>query len=219
MKKVNIVEQLNICEYIKAADASLSAMKFTEHNVAHVSRVSKMACKLLSDLGYDEHTIELTEVASYLHDIGNIVNRKDHAHSSALMAYDILMKKEYPLQDIFTIMSAIGNHDESSGVPVSPISAALILADKSDVRRSRVRKSDQSEFDIHDRVNYAVSSSYLEVNEEDKLISLHLTLDTDYSSVGDYFTIFASRMEMCKKAAGFFGFRFCLSINNINLIN
>ena len=213
-----IVEKLNIGEYIKSADKVLSAMKFTEHNLAHVSRVSKMACKLLSDLGYDEHTIELAEIASYLHDIGNIVNRKDHAHSSALLAYDILMKNNYPLEDIFTIMSAIGNHDESSGLPVNAISAALILADKADIRRSRVRKLNINDFDIHDRVNYAVSSSKLEVNRVINIINLKLKLDSEYSSVMDYFSIFADRMELCKKAAKFLNMDFCLTINDTKLM-
>ena len=211
--------ELGISEYIKAADNSLNVMKFTEHNVAHVTRVANMACKLLSELGYNKHTVELVEIASYLHDIGNIVNRYDHAHSSALLAYNILISKNYLLNDIFTIMSAIGNHDESSGYPVNEVAAALILADKSDVRRSRVRKLYLSDFDIHDKVNYSVTSSVLSVDKENKLIILNLTLDNEYSSIMEYFSIFSSRMELCKKAAQYLGMRFCLKINNISLMD
>lgn len=214
-----VIEKLNLKPYIRAADTNLWAMKFTEHNIAHVSRVAKMACKLLSDLKYDDHIIELTEIAGYMHDIGNIVNRKDHAHSGALLAYDILMKHNYPLDDIFIIMSAIGNHDESSSYPVNPVSAALIIADKADVRRSRVRKLNLEEFDIHDRVNYAVSSSVLEVDNVNKTINLNLVLDLEYSSVMDYFSIFSDRMELCKKAAKFLGRDFCLRINDVILKN
>lgn len=214
-----IFNKLDISEYIKAADNSLSAMKFTEHNVAHVTRVAKMSYKLLLDLGYDEHTIELAEIASYLHDIGNIVNRNDHAHSGALLAYNILINKNYSLNDIFIIMSAIGNHDESSGYPVNEVAAALILADKSDIRRSRVRKLDLSKFDIHDKVNYSIISSSLSVDTENKLIILSLNLDREYSSIMEYFSIFSSRMELCKKAAEYLGMKFCLKINNISLMD
>lgn len=214
-----IFNELDISEYIKAADSNLNTMKFTEHNVAHVTRVASMACKLLSELEYDEHIIELVEVASYLHDIGNIVNRHDHAHSSALLAYNILISKNYPLNDIFIIMSAIGNHDESSGYPVNEVAAALMLADKADVRRSRVRKLDLSEFDIHDKVNYSVTSSVLSIDKENKLIILNLVLDSEYSSIMEYFSIFSSRMELCKKAAQYLGMRFCLKINNISLMD
>lgn len=214
-----IFNKLDISEYIKAADNNLSAMKFTEHNVAHVTRVAKMSCKLLLDLGYDEHTIELAEIASYLHDIGNIINRHDHAHSGAMLAYNILMNKNYSLSDIFIIMSAIGNHDESSGYPVNEVAAALILADKSDVRRSRVRKLDLSKFDIHDKVNYSIISSSLSVDTKNKLIILSLNLDREYSSIMEYFSIFSSRMELCKKAAEYLGMKFCLKINNISLMD
>lgn len=215
----NVLQELHLDKYIRAADARLQAMQFTEHNWAHVSRVSKMACKILLTLGYDKHTIELAEVASYMHDIGNVINRHDHAHSGALLAYDILMKAGYDLDDVLQIIAAIGNHDEKTGSPVSPIAAALIIADKSDVRRSRVRKTDISTFGIHDRVNYAVSSSTLDIDVENRVITLNLELDTNYSSVVEYFTIFSSRMMLCKKAADYFEMNFCLQINDTVLMN
>lgn len=219
MNKDFLLNEPDIVKYIKAADDNLSAMKFTEHNVAHVTRVAHMACKLLSDLDYDSHIIDLAEIAGYLHDIGNIINRQGHAHHGAILAYNILKEKDYKLEDIFTIMSAIGNHDETSGIPVNEVSAALILADKADIRRSRVRQLDLNEFDIHDKVNYSVTSSNLSVDKENKLISLNLTLDTKYSSVIDYFSIFSSRMVLCRKAAEYLDMNFCLNINNITLMD
>lgn len=215
----NILSNTEIVKYIKAADVSLNAMKFTEHSIAHVSRVAQMSCKLLQDLDYDSHSIELASIAGYLHDIGNIINRHDHAHSSAILAHYILKENGYSLEDIFVVMAAIGNHDESSGVPVSAISAALILADKADIRRSRVRKLDINQFDIHDRVNYSVTSSNLSVDKQEKVITLNLKLDLEYSSVMDYISIFSERMELCKKAANYLGMNFCLKINDIVLVN
>ena len=219
MNKDFLLNEPDIVNYIKAADNNLSAMKFTEHNVAHVTRVANMAYKLLSDLDYDSHILYLAETAGYLHDIGNIINRHEHAHHGAILAYDILKEKGYPLDDIFIIMSAIGNHDEISGTPVNEVSAALILADKADIRRSRVRQLDLNEFDIHDKVNYSVTSSNLSVDKENKLISLNLILDTNYSSVMDYFSIFSSRMVLCRKAAEYLGMNFCLKINDVTLMN
>ena len=215
----NIMQDLNLDKYIRAADSRLSAMQFTEHNWAHVSRVSKMACKILTELGYDKHTVELAELASYMHDIGNVVNRHDHAHSGAILAYNILMSANYDIDDILQIVAAIGNHDATTGSPVSPISAALIIADKSDVRRSRVRKTDISEFCIHDRVNYAVSSSTLGIDTDKRTITLKLELDNAYSSVLEYFTIFSSRMMLCKQAAEYFDMNFCLQINDTILMS
>ena len=215
----NVIKDEKILTYIRQADNVLFSMEFTEHNLAHVSRVANMACKLLMDLGYDDLTISLTKIACYLHDIGNIINRHDHAHYGALLARELLLEKDSPLEHIIKIMSAIGNHDESSGMPVSEISAALILADKSDIRRSRVRKLDENLFDIHDRVNYSVDSSILSVDKEHKLITLDLCLNNEYSSILEFLNIFSSRMEFCKKAAKYFGYKFCLDINGVILSN
>ena len=215
----SIVEKLNLIPYIGASDSCLAAMEFAEHNLAHVSRVAKMACKILSELGYSEHTIELTEIAGYMHDIGNVVNRHDHAHSSAILAYDILLKNGYELEDILKIISAIGNHDVTTGFPVSPIAAALIIADKSDVRRSRVRKQDINTFDIYDKVHYSVDSSILTVDKGSRVITLRLKLNTNYSSVLDYYDTFYSRMQLCKKAAEYLDMKFCLQINDVKLMD
>ncbi|MBQ8815368.1 MAG: HD domain-containing protein [Lachnospiraceae bacterium] len=204
--------------YIQRADESLKALGFTEHSFAHVTRVAETAGYILSTLGYSEHDVELVKMASYLHDIGNLVNRIDHSQSGAVMAFRILDHLEMPAEDIATIVTAIGNHDEGTGVPVNPIAAALILADKSDVRRSRVRNTDISTFDIHDRVNYSVKESVLKINEAHTIVKLKLTVDTHYSSVMDYFEIFLKRMTMCRRAADKLGLTFKLMINEQQLI-
>ena len=204
--------------YITCADQSLLAQGFTEHSFAHVTHVAKMAAYLLSTLGYDEHEVELARIAGYLHDIGNLVNREEHSQSGAIMAFSIWDDLGMPAQDMATIVTAIGNHDEGTGVPVNAVSAALILADKSDVRRSRVRNSDVTSFDIHDRVNYSVRKSELRINEEHTVVKLDLTIDTDYGSVMDYFEIFLDRMILCRKAAERLGLRFKLIINGQALI-
>lgn len=203
-----------INQYIKKADESLVALGFTEHSFAHVTKVATTAAYILDSLGYDEHDIEIAKIAGYLHDIGNLVNRIDHSQSGAVMAFRILDHMDMHPCDIATIVTAIGNHDEGTGVAVNPIAAALILADKSDVRRSRVRNRDISTFDIHDRVNYSVVSSNLEINEDKTVIFLKLEIDTEISSVMDYFEIFLKRMIMCKKAAECLKLRFSLIINN-----
>ena len=202
-----------IITYIKSADRSLAALGFTEHSFAHVGKVSDVAAKILLKLGYDERLVELGKIAGYLHDIGNLVNRVDHSQSGALMAFRILDKMGMPAEDISTIVTAIGNHDEGCGIPVSPVAAALILADKSDVRRSRVRNQDTTLFDIHDRVNYSVEDSRLDINEECSEITLYLTIDTGISSIMDYFEIFLNRMILCRKAADKLGLIFKLIIN------
>lgn len=206
-------EELSI--YITRADESLRALGFTEHSFPHVTRVAETAAYLLRTLGYDEHTVEVARVAAYLHDIGNLVNRVDHSQSGAIIAFRILEHKGMPAADIATIVTAIGNHDEGTGVPVNPLAAALILADKSDVRRSRVRNPDITTFDIHDRVNYSVTSSRLEV--VDGAIRLSLEIDTDISPVMDYFEIFLARMTLCRKAAATLGLPFRLVINGQRL--
>ncbi len=203
-----------INQYIKKADESLVALGFTEHSFAHVTKVATTAAYILESLGYDDHDIEIAKIAGYLHDIGNLVNRIDHSQSGAVMAFRILDHMDMDACDIATIVTAIGNHDEGTGVAVNPVAAALILADKSDVRRSRVRNRDFATFDIHDRVNYSVVSSKLEINDDKTVISLKLEIDTDISSVMDYFEIFLKRMIMCKKAADCLKLRFSLVINN-----
>ena len=217
--KVNFEKIKNdsaIKTYIKAADRSLIALGYTEHSFAHVGRVSSEAARILSELGYDEKTVELARIAGYMHDIGNLVNRDEHSQSGAVMAFRILDKMGMDAEDIATVVTAIGNHDEGTGVPVNAVAAAIILADKSDVRRSRVRNSDTLNFDIHDRVNYSVTDSSLII--EDGKIRLKLTIDTEISSIMDYFEIFLQRMTMCRHAAEKLGLSFKLTINEQKFI-
>ena len=173
---------------------------------------------ILETLEYDAHTVEIAQIAGYLHDIGNLVNRVDHSQSGAVMAFQILNQLNFDPEDIATIVTAIGNHDEGTGVPVNAVAAALILADKADVRRSRVRNRDTSTFDIHDRVNYSVKKSQLKINEDRTIVKLKLTVDTRYGSVMDYFEIFMQRMILCRKAAEKLGLQFKLIINEQQLI-
>ena len=204
--------------YIALADESLVALGFTEHSFAHVTHVAETVKYLLETLGYSEREVELGQIAGYLHDIGNLINRVDHSQSGAMMAFRILKDMGAQPEEIATIVTAIGNHDEGTGVPVNPIAAALILADKSDVRRSRVRNPDFSQFDIHDRVNYSVRKSVLKINEEHTIVKLKLLIDTKYGSVMDYFEIFLNRMILCRKAAERLGLSFKLIINEQQLI-
>ncbi len=206
-----------ISTYITAADASLCALGYTEHSFAHVTRVAEVAATLLLSLGYDSHTVELARIAAYLHDIGNLVNRVDHSQSGALIAFRLLEHAGMVAEDIATVVTAIGNHDEGTGIAVNAVAAALILADKSDVRRTRVRNTDIATFDIHDRVNYSVTSSALTLTEEKKIVQLSLEIDTAISPVMDYFEIFLGRMTMCRKAAERLGLHFCLVINGQRL--
>ncbi len=207
-----------IKDYITAADASLAALGFTEHSFAHVTAVAEKAGYILETLGFDSRTVELVKIAGFLHDIGNLVNRIDHSQSGAVMAFRILDNLGFDSKEIADIVTAIGNHDEGTGVPVSCFAAALILADKSDVRRNRVRNRDISTFDIHDRVNYSVTGANLEINEDKTKIELNLTIDTQYGSVMDYFEIFMGRMILCRKAAEKLGLQFKLVINNQQLL-
>lgn len=204
--------------YITRADESLITLGFTEHSFAHVVHVAQTAGYILKTMGFDDRTVELAKIAGYLHDIGNLVNRKDHSQSGAVMAWSILNDMGCDPGEIATIVTAIGNHDEGTGVPVNAVAAALILADKADVRRSRVRNSDVSTFDIHDRVNYSVKKSALTINDEKTLVNLKLTVDTQYGSVMDYFEIFMGRMILCRKAAEKLGLQFKLIINDQQLI-
>lgn len=200
--------------YIRKADESLGALGYTEHSFAHVTSVAMKAREILSTLGYSKHECELAEIAGYLHDIGNMVNRTDHAQSGAIMAFRILDRLGAEPEEIATIVSAIGNHDEGTAVAVNAVAAALILADKTDVRRSRVRNRDFATFDIHDRVNYAVKKSSTNISEDKKSIILTIDIDTEISAVMDYFEIFLERMMLCRKAAEKLNLKFQLVINN-----
>ncbi len=207
-----------IRNYIEAADESLSALGYTEHSFAHVTRVATMAAELLSALDYSQRDVELVKIAGFMHDIGNLVNRVDHSQSGAILAFRILSNMGMDSKEIARIVSAIGNHDEGVGVPVSPIAAALILADKSDVRRTRVRNENPQTFDIHDRVNFSVYESGLEVDSKEKAVLLKLKIDTGIGSIMDYFAIFLGRMNMCKSAAETLGLKFGLIINEQSFI-
>ena len=211
-------ENPNIRTYIQRADESLTALGFTEHSFAHVGRVAHIAGYILETLGYPERTVELAKIAGYLHDIGNLVNRVDHSQSGAVMAFRILDRMNFPPEEIAAIVTAIGNHDEGTGVPVNAVAAALIIADKSDVRRSRVRNKADIAVDIHDRVNYSVTSSELTVDVEKKTMTLALKVDTSVSSVMEYFEIFMKRMLLCRKAAQKLGLEFGLTINDQRLV-
>ena len=204
--------------YIEKADESLIALGYTEHSYAHVTKVSQTAKYILLTMGYSQREAELAQIAGYLHDIGNVINRVDHAQSGAVMAFRILDNMDASPEDIATIITAIGNHDEGTGYPVNPIAAALILADKSDVRRSRVRNNDIATFDIHDRVNYSVVKSRLGINEEHTIVELCLSIDTEVCSVMDYFEIFLARMILCRKAAQRLDLKFRLVINGQQLL-
>lgn len=204
--------------YIRMADETLEKLGFTEHSFAHVTRCADVAGHILAKLGYDEHTVELGKAAGYMHDIGNVVNRIDHAQSGAVMAFRILDKMGIEAEDIARIVCAIGNHDEGTAYPVNELAAALILADKSDVRRSRVRNKDAINFDIHDRVNYAVVKSKLGLDEQNKKIVLHLTIDEKISHISEYFEIFLSRMLLCRRAADYFSLSFEVHINGIRVM-
>lgn len=204
--------------YIVRSDEALQVLGYTEHSFAHVCKVAATAKYLLEAMGHSAREIELAQIAAYLHDIGNLVNRVDHSQSGAIMAFRILDRLGMPAEDIATVISAIGNHDEGTGVPVSAVAAALILADKSDVRRSRVRNSDPATFDIHDRVNYSVTEASLTVDCEAATVLLSLEIEAAYSSVMDYFEIFLERMILCRKAAQTLGLQFRLKINGQSIL-
>ena len=213
IKKNNEVKHL-----LRFAARQLTEIGYTEHSFRHVGLVAKTAGNILMELGYDEREIELARIAGYLHDIGNAVNRVDQAHTGATLAYDILIRMGMPVDDALEIMLAIGQHDEQTGTAVSVVSAALILADKSDVHRSRVNKENKEIFGIHDKVNYAVESSKIEVNKDEKTADLILGIDTEISPVMDYFEIFLGRMSMCRRAAEYLGLQFHLDINSNRLL-
>ena len=213
-----IKQDSQIRTYIEKADDTLAALGYTEHSFAHVTRAAHFASKLLSQLGYPERTCELAWIAGYMHDIGNVINRVDHAQSGAIMAFRILDKMGMPADEIATICSAIGNHDESTAFPINAVAAALIIADKTDVRRTRVRNRDASTFDIHDRVNYAVEKARTELSEDKEAVVLTLEIDSEISPVINYFEIFLDRMLLCRKAAEKLGLRFELLVNGQRLL-
>ena len=204
--------------YIKKADEALCAIGYTEHAFAHVTRVAENAASILKTLGFSDRTVELAKIAGYLHDIGNIINRVDHALSGANMAFRILDNLGMDPGELATVIAAIGNHDEGTGTPVNAVTAALIIADKSDVRRTRVRNRDVATFDIHDRVNFAVESSQVAISEDKRACVLSLTIDTEICAVMDYFEIFLNRMLLCHKAAEFLGLHFRLLVNGTKLL-
>lgn len=208
----------DIMTYIKKADEALAAQGYTEHSFAHVEKAAATAEMILTELGYGERDIELAKIAAILHDIGNVINRIDHAQSGAVMAFRLLDNLSMPADEIATIISAIGNHDESTAQPINAIAAALIIADKTDVRRSRVRNRDLHTFDIHDRVNYAVTKAKLYFSENKERLILDLYIDTDISSVMEYFEIFLDRMLLCKRSAEFFKVKFCMKINGSDIL-
>ena len=213
-----IKENDEIKTYIEQADHTLKQLGYTEHSFAHVGIVSEKASYILKELGYDDRLVELTKIAGYMHDIGNTINRVNHALSGANMAFRLLDKINVPPQEICQIISAIGHHDEGTAQPLSPMSAAIIIADKTDVRRSRVRNTDLITFDIHDRVNYAAEKSSLHFNEEKTTLIMDLTIDTDISSVMEYFEIFLDRMLLCKRAAIYLGVKFKFIINGLKMM-
>ena len=214
----DIQQNETIKTYIVRADETLIALGYTEHAFAHVTKTAYEAYSLLLKLGYDERTAELARIAGYLHDIGNMVNRVDHAQSGALIAFQLLTGLGMPPQEIATIVTAIGHHDEATAAPVNPVAAALILADKCDVRRSRVRNRDVSSFDIHDRVNYSVVRSEMLFDHEKRTLTLLLEIDTEICAVMDYFEIFLSRMVLCRQAAEHLDITIKLNINGQSLL-
>ena len=213
-------ENEDIKTYIKMADETLASMRFTEHSFAHVVRCADVAGMILEKLGYDDRTVELAQIAAYMHDIGNVVNRIDHAQSGAVMAFRLLDKMGMKAEEISRVVTAIGNHDEKTAYPVNEIAAALIIADKSDVRRSRVRPEEKATIstDIHDRVNYAVEKSKLVLDKDDKKFTLYLTVDEKISLISEYFEIFLDRMQLCRRAADYFGAQFEVNINGTRVM-
>ena len=210
-KDIKHNEEVN--ELLKKGNQNLGLLGYTDHSQDHCVRVAETAAQILKKFGYSEHDIELARIAGYMHDIGNAINRTHHAEYGALLANSLLKEMDMPLDDRITIMSAIGNHDESTGGPEDVISAALIIADKTDVRRSRVREKERAAFDIHDRVNYAVTESKLKIEKDRSVIALNLQVDEKICSMYDYFEIFLGRMMLCRKSAEILGTTFKLTVN------
>jgi len=213
-----ILQNEEVKAFLKKGDENLGVLGYTDHSEKHCAIVAKRAGMILEKFGYSKHEIELVELAGAMHDIGNVINRKNHGEYGALLAYSILEKLNVPLEDRVLIMSAIGNHDESTGGAVDPISAALILADKTDVRRNRVRNKEKASFDKHDRVNYAVTSATVKISPQKQLITLNLQIDEEICTMYEYFEIFLGRMMMCRKAAELLGARFKLTANGSKVL-
>ena len=209
----DIIHDEEVLALLEKGNANLGVLGFTDHSKSHCALVADRAAYILKTLGFSEEEQELAKIAGFMHDIGNAINRSRHGEYGAILAYDILKKYDMPLSDRLVVVSAIGNHDESTGGAKDAVSAALILADKSDVRRNRVRTPDREKFDIHDRVNYAVTGSSLKVDPEEKIISLNLQVDESICSMYEYFDIFLGRMMMCRGAAEMLGAKFRLSVN------
>lgn len=214
----DIKKNKDVIEFIKKGSNNLKCLGFTDHSEIHSELVAKRAAYILEEIGCDKEQIELAKIAGFLHDIGNVINRKHHAEYGALLANDILKQLDMEIRCRTMIISAIGNHDESTGCAHDLVSAALIIADKSDVRRDRVTEKDPSTFDVHDRVNYAVTSSKLRVNKEKKIISLNLQIDEKICGMFEYFDIFLGRMIMCRNAAEVLGMRFKLLVNGRKIL-
>ena len=210
-KDIKHNEEVN--ELLKKGNQNLGLLGYTEHSQAHCVRVAETAAHILKKFGYPEHDIELARIAGYMHDIGNAINRSRHAEYGGLLANEILKQYDLSVPDRITIVSAISNHDESTGGAVDPISAALIIGDKTDVRRSRVREKPKASFDIHDRVNYAVTESKLKIEKDRSMIALNLQIDESICSMYDYFEIFLGRMMLCRKSAEILGTTFKLTVN------
>lgn len=209
----DIKQNKEVNQYITMGNEMLGVLGYTDHSQKHAVIVAERAADLLKTLGYSKKEIELSRIAGYMHDIGNCVNRTDHAHSGAIMAMQILRSLDMDAEDIATVVAAIGNHDEKTGTAVNAVSAAIILADKTDVRRNRVRNKKKSTFDVHDRVNYAVLSSELTADPDKKVICLDLKLDEEKCSILDYFEIFTERMLMCRRASELLGMHFKFTVN------
>ncbi len=214
----DLVRNEYVEKLMECGNDMLGVLGFTEHSRVHATRVSTIAGKILEQLGYEERQIELARMAGYIHDIGNAVNRNDHAHSGAILAFQILREMGMDPAETAVIVGAVGNHDEKTGTAFDPISAALVLADKTDVRRNRVRNKDMSTFDIHDRVNYAAKSAELTVDVEKRIVHLDIQLDDEISSVLDYFEIFMDRMLMCRRAAEILNTKFRLTANGSKVL-
>lgn len=209
----DIKHNAEVCALLEKGNQNLGVLGFTDHSEAHCALVAERAAYILRKLGYSDHEEDLARIAGFMHDIGNAVGRTHHAELGALLANDILKQTDMPMEDRITVIAAIGHHDESTGGARDPISAALVLADKTDVRRNRVRTKDREKFDIHDRVNYAVTGSTLKINEEKDTIALNLQVDEDICTMYEYFDIFLGRMLMCRAAAEMLGCSFRLTVN------
>lgn len=203
---------------LQKGNDNLGTLGYTDHSTAHCALVAQQAAHILQCFGYPEHDVELVRIAAFMHDIGNAVNRIHHGEYGGLLAYEILKNTDMPLEDMVTVLCAIAHHDESTGGAVDPISAALIIADKTDVRRNRVREKEFPAFDIHDRVNYAVTDSHLRIDAANKTISLNLQVDESICTMYDYFDIFLGRMQMCRHAADVLGAVFKLTVNGSKVL-